>query len=64
MRPLQGMTVQGDVFLIGDTGFGGADTVTIHQMNLRLDDIDSGHFFRHRVLNLHPRIDLDKIEIT
>ncbi len=33
-------------------------------MDLRLDDIDAGHFFRDRMLHLNAWIDLDEIELA
>ena len=33
-------------------------------LNLRLDQIDSRHQFGYRMLNLNPRIDLDKVKIV
>ena len=33
-------------------------------MDLRLDDIDAGHFLSDRVLDLDARIDLDEVERT
>ncbi len=33
-------------------------------MDLRLDDIDAGDDFGHRVLHLDARIDLDEVELA
>ena len=33
-------------------------------LNLRLDQVDSRHQFGYRMLNLNPRIDLDKVKIV
>ncbi len=58
------MAVHPDPGLLGDAGFRLADAVTLGDADLRLDDVDPGNLFGHRMLDLDARIDLDEIELA
>jgi hypothetical protein len=59
---LHGMAVEAEVFLFRNTRR--ADRRTFEDVDLRLDDIDTGHDFCDGVLDLDARIDFDEVEFA
>src|SRR5690606_6492005 len=53
---LQGMAVKADIALRRHARDGIADPRALGDPDLRLDDVDAGHLFRHRMLDLYPRV--------
>ena len=61
---LDGIAVEANVLLQRHARFRATDGCAVEQLDLRLDDVDAGHFFGDRVLDLNARIDLDEIELV
>ena len=59
---LQGVTIEMNVLLRRDPAFRRPDRLSFRNPDLRLDDVNAGDLFGHRMLHLDARIDLDKIE--
>src|SRR5512143_1808606 len=55
---LDGMAPEGDVLLLPRQLFAGGDA------DLRLNDVDAGDELGHRVLDLHPGVHLDEVELA
>ncbi len=60
---LQGMAVQRHIVL-RRTARRLDDTLALGDHDLRAHDVDAGHFFRYRMLDLHARVYLDEIELA
>ena len=56
------MPVQCDVFLRRYARFRSTNDGALNQMNLRLDDVNSGDFFSDGMLDLNTRIDFDEVK--
>ena len=59
------MAVELDVGLRRHAGLHeGADVAALHDVDLRLHDIDAGDHLGHGVLDLDARVDLDEVEVA
>ena len=58
------MAIEAQLFLARQMRFMRADSRAFANANLRLDDIDTGDFFRDRVFDLNAWIDLDEIKFV
>ena len=61
---LAGMTPDLHVGLTGQSDLGVLQCKPLGDQNLMVNQIDTGHLLRHRVLDLDPGVDLDEIELV
>ena len=56
------MAVQPHIVLAGRAG-GLGERFSLGYENLRPDDVDAGDLLCHRMLHLHPRVDLNEVKL-
>ncbi len=61
---LNGKAVRRDGLLRRQSDLRIVERHALGDQDLRLDDIDAGHFFGHRVFDLNPRVDFDEVELV